>query len=237
MVERMARRFDGRLLFGLVLLTLGVLFTLDNLNVLESEGILQWWPAIFLLVGLCKLFGIGTSRHLVWGVVFSVVGFFLLGDSLGQWDFDIWNFWPVILIFVGGSLLARGFSRRPVAVPGAPGGAAPDVDAELRSFAFMSGVTRKIMSSEFRGGELSAVMGGVELDLRQAKLNATGAAVIEVFVWWGGIDIRVPEGWSVANEGLAIMGAVEDSTKVPGDGKQTLIIRGLVMMGGVEIKN
>ena len=236
MVERMARRMDGRLLFGLVILTLGVLFTLDNLNILESEGILQWWPAIFLLVGLAKLFGIGTSRHLVWGAMFTVFGFLLLGDTLGSWDFEIWNFWPLVLIFVGGSLLARGFGRR-AGLPGAPGAPGADIDAELRSFAFMSGVTRRIQSPEFRGGELSAVMGGVELDLRQAKLNPTGAAVLEVFVWWGGIDIRVPEGWNVVNEGLAIMGAVEDTTKAHGDGKQALIIRGLVVMGGVDIKN
>jgi len=234
MVER-ARRFDGRLLFGMVLLTLGVLFTLDNLNILDSEKIIRWWPAIFLLVGLAKLFGIGTSRHLVWGVMFSVFGFLLLGDALDQWDFQFWNFWPLILIFVGGSLLTRGLSRKR---PGVSADGTPDnLDSELRSFAFMSGVTRKIMASEFRGGELSAVMGGVELDLRGAHLGPGGVAVLEVFVWWGGIDMRVPEGWRVSNEGIAIMGGVEDSTKIPPDGKNTLVIRGLVVMGGVDIKN
>ena len=234
MVERTGTRMDGRLLFGLVLLTLGVLFTLDNLNLMESEHIIQWWPAILLVVGLCKLLGIGTSRHLVWGTMFTVFGGLMLGDALGQWDFEFWNFWPLLLIFVGGSLLLRGLSRKP---PGE--GAGPHIDAgnDLRSFAFMSGVTRKITATEFRGGELSAVMGGVELDLRNARLGPTGVAMVEVFVWWGGIDIQVPEGWTVANEGLAIMGAVEDSTKVPGDGKQVLVIRGLVVMGGVEIKN
>ena len=233
MVER-SRHWDGKLLFGMVLLTLGVLYTLDNLNILETDKIIRWWPAIFVAIGLCKLLGLGTTRHLVWGGMFTVFGTLLLGDKLGQWDFEFWNFWPLVLIFVGASLLTRGLSRNRLNPDGSP--VAIDPGNELRSFAFMSGVTRRITASEFRGGELSAVMGGVELDLRGAQL-AGGAAVIEVFVWWGGIDIRVPEGWTVANEGLAIMGAVEDSTKVPGDGKQTLVIRGLVVMGGVEIKN
>lgn len=235
MVERTSSRWDGRLLFGLVLLTMGVLFTLDNLNVMETEHIIRWWPAVFVVVGLCKLIGIGTTRHLVWGGMFTVFGSLLLGDKLGQWDFEFWNFWPLVLIFVGASLLTRGLSRTRMAADGT-GVETLDPGNEIRSFAFMSGVTRKITASEFRGGELSAVMGGVELDLRGAHL-AGGAAVFEVFVWWGGIDIKVPEGWTVANEGLAIMGAVEDSTKVPGDGKQTLVIKGLVVMGGVEIKN
>lgn len=233
MAER-AVRWDGRLLFGLVLLTVGVLITLDNLDLMETGYILRWWPSLLILIGLGKLTGIGTSRHLVWGTMFTLFGGLWLGDALGRWDFEFWNFWPLVMIFVGGSLLSRGLRGAKVAGPGEPAG--PDPGAELRSFALMSGVTRKIVSQEFRGGELSAMMGGVEIDLRGAKL-AGGSAVIEVFVWWGGIDMRVPEGWTVANEGLAVMGAIEDSTKVAGDGHNTLIIRGLVVMGGVEIKN
>lgn len=235
MAETRAVRFDGRLLFGLVLLTVGVLITLDNLDLMETGYILQWWPAILVVIGLAKLLGLGTTRHLVWGTAFTVFGVLMLGDALERWDFEFWNFWPLVMIFVGASLLSRGFRARP-GTPGAPGEYVPDPGAELRSFALMSGVTRKIVSQEFRGGELSAVMGGVEIDLRGAKL-AGGTAMIEVFVWWGGIDLKVPEGWAVANEGLAVMGAIEDTTKAEPDGRNTLIIRGLVVMGGVEIKN
>ena len=47
----------------------------------------------------------------------------------------------------------------------------------------------------FRGADLIAVMGGCEIDLRQAAIN--GEAVIDVFCMWGGIEIRVPEDWTV----------------------------------------
>lgn len=233
-----APRFDGRMLFGIVLLALGVLFTLDNLNLYETDAIVRWWPVVIVLVGVAKLFGIGTTRHVFWGGLFTVFGTLMLGDSLDQWDFEFWNFWPLFMIFVGAMLLMRGFGRGPLHRLGQSGTGAPGAagDAgDLRSWALMSGVTRRI-SGTFTGGELSAVMGGVEIDLRNAQL-ADGVALIEVFVWWGGIDVRVPEGWTVVNEGMAIMGAIEDTTKVPGDGRNRLIVRGLVVMGGVEVKN
>src|SRR5512134_3892756 len=99
--------FNGRLLFGLILLALGVLFTLDNLDVLESEYILRWWPLIILVIGIAKLFGIGTIRNLVWGGVFTVFGAIWLGDSLDVLNFDVWDLWPVFLIALGGSMLMR----------------------------------------------------------------------------------------------------------------------------------
>lgn len=232
---RVPARWDGRLLFGLVLLTFGVLLTLDQLDLMESGHILQWWPVILIAVGVVKLLGLGTTRHVVWGTMFTVFGVLFLGDTLDRWNFEFWNFWPLVMIFIGASLLMKGLRR---GAPGAPAPGEPVVDtgAEFRSFALMSGVTRRITSSAFRGAELSAVMGGVEIDFRNASLQG-GVAVIEVFVWWGGIDIKVPEGWGVANEGLAVMGAIEDSTKSTPDGRNTLVVRGLVVMGGVDIKN
>ena len=88
----------------------------------------------------------------------------------------------------------------------------------------------------FRGGDLNAFMGGVELDLRQAAI-AEPPAVIDVFAMWGGIEIRVPERWSVDPRVTAILGGFEDKTRSPDDSTERLVVRGLVLMGGIEIKN
>jgi hypothetical protein len=62
--------------------------------------------------------------------------------------------------------------------------------------------------------------------------------VIDVFAMWGGIDIRIPEDWTLINRVTAVMGAVEDTTRPPQATTQhRLTLRGFVMMGGVEIKN
>jgi hypothetical protein len=80
-------------------------------------------------------------------------------------------------------------------------------------------------------------MGGHDLDLRPARI-ASGPAVIDLFVWWGGVDIRVPQDWKVSCEALPIMAGIEDQTRPPaGEAKGHLILKGLVVMGGVEVKN
>jgi hypothetical protein len=114
---------------------------------------------------------------------------------------------------------------------------ATDSTASVTSVAIMSGIQRSTNAAAFRGGELTAVMGGVELDLRQAGL-AGGEAVIDVFAFWGGIELRVPEGWTVVGKVVPLMGGYEDKTRPPKhDSSQRLIVRGMVIMGGIEVSN
>jgi len=106
----------------------------------------------------------------------------------------------------------------------------------LSAMAILSGVNRGNNWPAFRGGDLTAVMGGCEIDLRQAAIN--GDATIDVFAVWGGIEIRVPENWTVAFHVTPILGGVEDKTRPSlGSTAHRLTIRGVVVMGAVEVKN
>jgi hypothetical protein len=79
-------------------------------------------------------------------------------------------------------------------------------------------------------------MGGVELDLRGAR-PASDTMILDVLVWWGGIELKVPPDWRVTSEVVPIMAGIEDKTKVQLDAKTHLIVRGLVVMGGIEVAN
>jgi hypothetical protein len=80
------------------------------------------------------------------------------------------------------------------------------------------------------------VMGGVHLDLRRASLR--GRAVLDTFAMWGGVELVVPEGWAVELQGTPILGGFEDKTRPPlDDNAPRLVVRGVAVMGGVEIKN
>lgn len=221
---------SGRLVFGLALLTVGTLWLLDNFGVVESGRILEWWPVLLVAFGVAKMFGIGTPPRFVHGAFFAGFGLLLLVDELGFDRFDVWDLWPLALIGVGASILFRSLRGSVAAqVPG-------DDNAYLRSTAFWSGTNRRSVSRAFRGGELTAIMGGIEIDLNGAEAEH-GRAVVDVLVWWGGIDIRIPEGWRVVNEATVIMGGVEDKTKPSPEGAGTLVLKGLVVMGGVEVKS
>jgi predicted membrane protein len=114
---------------------------------------------------------------------------------------------------------------------------AVDANASISAMAVLGAVTRGNNSTAFRGGELTAVLGGCEIDLRHAAIN--GEAVIEIFALWGGIDIRVPEDWTVVSAVVPVLGGVEDKTRPPQEGasRHRLVLRGFVVMAGVEIKN
>ena len=90
-------------------------------------------------------------------------------------------------------------------------------------------------SPTFRGGALTAVMGGVDLDLSGARLAPEGA-VLDIFALWGGIEVKVPEGWQIDLRVFPLMGGVEDRTR-PGDGTDAprLTIRGVFLMAGGEV--
>jgi predicted membrane protein len=129
---------------------------------------------------------------------------------------------------------------------GAPGGGAPfssaganpDASQHATIFSVLSSSRRRWGPSIFRSAEATCMMGGGEIDLRDAQLGPDGTAYIDVFVLMGGLNIFVPPGWTVICHVMPIMGGVMDKTRtIPSATTQQLILRGTAMMGGVEISN
>jgi predicted membrane protein len=225
------RSIAPQFVMGIVIIVVGVLFTLDNLGFIEAEAYLRYWPVILIAVGLMKLWAGGRGASFP-GLLFAFVGVWLLLQSMAIVTISLWSLWPVLLILAGGSMIWRGVygpaCQRRVADA--------DGHSTISALAVLGGVNRGNNSRTFRGGDLTAVMGGCQIDLRNAAIE--GDAVIDVFAMWGGIEIRVPEEWSVSGRVTPILGGYEDKTRPPRDATaQRLIVRGMVIMGGVEIKN
>jgi len=227
-------RFTPQLVLGLIIVTIGLLFTLDNLDVLNAREYLRYWPALLIIFGLSKLTYSHSSGKL-FGVILIIGGSLLLLDRLYVIDFNWSDFWPLIFIVIGGSMLWNTMMRR--STPVSTVNSSTETDSMISHIAVMGGIERVNNSTDFRGGELTAIMGGVEVDLRQASIK-NGEAVIEIFAVWGGTSIKVPQDWSVTVQVTPIMGGVEDKTLPPkGDTSKRLILKGTVIMGGAEISN
>jgi hypothetical protein len=177
------------------------------------------------------LTGIGFRRHVAGGLLVTAFSGWFLLRTLGVISMSPGGLWPLVLVAIGGWIVVAAV-RGPASTATREEGA-----ATVNAFALWSGSTRKVVSEDFRGGEVTAIMGGHEIDLRRAGM-ASGTAVIDLFVWWGGVEIRVPENWKVTNEALALLGGVEDATRAPeGEVRGHLVLKGPVIMGGVEVKN
>jgi hypothetical protein len=231
-VKRHGREWvTGRLVVGLVIVAIGAAFLLDELRIADASRVLRWWPVLTLVYGLMMLAGFCCRRHVAGGLLVSFFSGWLLLERLDVVHRSPWEFWPLVIVVLGASMVIAAL-RGPASAARLEEGA-----STLRAFALWSGSGRKVVSEDFRGGEITAIMGGHDIDLRPAKI-AGGTAVIDVFVWWGGVDIRVPQDWKVTNGALALLGGVDDKTRAPeGEAKGHLVIRGLIVMGGVELRN
>jgi len=107
----------------------------------------------------------------------------------------------------------------------------------VRSFALLSGCELRPVSRPFRGADLNAVMGGIKLDLSSARMEGD-VAIVEVFAFWGGLEIFVPSDWTVSSEVTTLLaGFIDKRRPTSVVSTKTLIIKGMVVMSGVEIKN
>lgn len=230
MEPRTGFRITGQLILGLVIAVVGVLFTLDNLHILRARDYLQFWPLALIAVGLVHVSQAKSAAGTVGGGIWILVGTLLLGNRLGFFHTNIWSFWPLLLVLVGARIVWQTMGTNRVVEQG-------DAGATVSGIAVMGGFERRITSHEFRGGELTAFMGGGKLDLRDA-IPAGGQAVVNVFAMMGGFEIVVPETWQVISEVTPFMGGIEDKSRTSTHpNAPCLIIRGFMMMGGLTLRN
>jgi hypothetical protein len=232
-----------RLALGLVMLAFGVLWTLDNLGLADASAILRWWPVLALTWGAMCALGVGCRRRPVLGGVWLVLGTVALLHNLHVVRLSLGDLFPLFLVGVGAATVARawrgsrggrGFGAGSTS---APPGAADVSSTRVNLFAFLNGVERRIVTQSFAGGEVSAVLGGMTADLRGAQL-AGGHAVLDVFAMWGGVELIVPAGWRVVGRVSPLLGAYVDSMPpVTDPDAPKLEVRGLAVMGGVEVRS
>lgn len=239
-----AKPSTGRIVWGLVLLALGVLWTLDNFGIADASQVLRWWPLVAIAWGAMCALGLGCRRRPVLGGVWMIVGVVALLHNLHVMRLSFEDLFPLFLIVVGASIVYRSFgvSRRWGASAGGGGaatsaGGTDSAASHVNLFAFLSGAEKKIVSPAFAGGEATAILGGLTVDLRGSQL-AGGRAVLDVFAMWGGIELILPAGWRVVGRVSPLLGAYVDAMPpVTDPAAPTLELRGLAVMGGVDVRS
>jgi predicted membrane protein len=230
-----------RLIIGLAIAMFGVVLVFDRLNLIVADEVLRWWPAVIVAIGALIF---AQARHTgggVNGVIIMIIGGWLLLNSVGILRVRFWEmFWPMVLIGIGSVLVMQAMRRQTRERLGS------DSDDTLNVFVVMGGMKRTSTSQRFRGGEVTTLMGGAQLDLRQATIPPGEEAAVDIFAVMGGCEIKVPPSWTVATPLVPIMGGIDDKRPdpLPGDAESLggqpaprLVLRGLLLMGGIEIKS
>jgi len=221
------------LAFGLIVI--GLAFLLDNLGIFNSHFLWDLWPLIFIIIGLSKMKR-GTQHDKFSGGIFLVLGaiFLLTNFNVLGWH-SIWQFWPLALILIGISILMR--HRENQNSPSERG--AVDANDKIDAVAIFGGTEKVVTTKNFKGGSISAIFGGCEIDFSQAEL-AEGDNTLDIFTMFGGTELNIPRDWNIVVNAIPIFGGFEDSRKnVDTENlSQTRIlhIKSLTLFGGLEIK-
>ncbi len=235
MRQRGIQSYGWGFAWGGVIVFIGVALLLDHLGVVSVQGLWRFWPMILVLAGIVNL--LDECRRM-WGAILLAVGILLQLGELNLVRVTWALLWPVAVIGMGlllmwGSIKARKGAEGRGDLPAGPG--------TLNEVAVFSGVEKRVAGKNFRGGRLVAIFGGIEIDLWQAEMEGD-EAVLHVDAMFGGVELRVPDSWIVSSQGQGIFGGYSDSThqRPPSDPSQpqkTLIVRGMALFGGVEIRN
>ena len=221
-------RGSTQVVIGLLVAAIGAVLLLSTLGVAVLGSLILWIPSLFILFGLWRLAANGFKRPSGPVLIILVAGFVqfaVLGVSFAI-------IWPAVLIAIGVAIILHQFGRRRSSHANQSGPDAGGVD----TFNLMGSVRRSASSSDYRSGEVTAIMGSTHLDMRDAVI-AEKPSTLEVTAVMSEVRLRVPSGWRVQLNTTTLLGETDDQRRRDEDHDTTpdLVIGGLVLMGSLKI--
>lgn len=239
---------QGRIWTGLFILLIGAVALLKSFNVPLPEWLFTWQ---MLLIALGLFIGLRHGfRRGGWFVPVLIGLAFMANDYFLAWDMRK-HIWPVLLILVGIILIIRPrnkrcrrhnewHERRRAHFRSYMTESTEKYSQEdyVDSTSIFGGSKKKIITKDFKGGDIVNVFGGTELDLSQADIQKK--AELEIAAVFGGASIIIPSNWIVKSEAVTIFGGIQDKRSLPTvqePSDKVLILKGTVIFGGIEIKS
>ena len=248
--------FSGKLLIALLFILSGIMLFARNIGWITGEqfDLVVAWHSLFIILGLFSMF----HRHFVGGVVLLLVGgYFLIGNMSWLPANSQAMLWPFALIIIGVVFFLKPSGKKRCMkdharrhrmwkeqMEGKMGHMNMQEQQQFESedgylhAENVFGAARHVVLDElFKGANIRISFGGTVLDLRHTQI-ATGETYIDVDCSCGGLEIYVPSDWKVAMKCNAFFGGCEDKRWQNGniDKERTLVIRGKLSFGGLEIK-
>jgi len=230
--ERFIAPRSGRAFAGLVLVFIGGVLLSRQLGLDVPEWAITWE---MLLIAMGVYFGARRSFQPGGWIFMVLVGtVFLLRDFYPE--ILIWNYvWPAAIILVGLWMILK---PRKMRRKWDGWKTEPDTsDNIIEVNSVFGGMRKKVLSKDFKGGEINSVFSGNDIDLSQADF--TGAASMELNIVFGGVKLIVPAHWQIKSEVDCVFGSVEDKRRdsTSAAENKTLVLKGSVVFGSIEIKS
>lgn len=252
---------SGKLVAGIIVIIIGFALLLDNIGI-DLPRWIFYWSNILIVIGL--IIGFKNNFQNRSGLFLIAFGAFFTLKKAFEEIFDVDKLaWPIVIIGVGLYLIFKpkgifkGFrNNRRNKWSGEP--TSNDTFANssqteeylnstaehktasvdyLDSVNVFAGSHHIVYSKNFKGGDLTAIFGGCDVNLTQADFD--GKVVINITAIFGGTKIIVPPGWQIKQEVTAIFGGFDDkrTMRTVEDLDKVVIIKGVALFGGVDIRS
>lgn len=223
----------NKILWGLVLVVVGVIFALNALSITNIDVFFDGWWTLFIIIP-CVV-GIFTSNEKTGNLIGALIGAVLLLAS--QNIIDLSKIWkaiiPVIIVIIGlkmifGDIFSVKKKKKMDIIK--------NEDTNASEFcATFSGQEVNFDNQIFKSTTLTAVFGGVECDLTGAVIESD--ALVNVTAIFGGVDITVPDNVNIKITSNSIFGGVSNKAKRKFiEGRPTIYINASCIFGGADIK-
>lgn len=241
----------GKIAGGLMIIFFGVLYLLKTMQVAIPDYLLSW-PVILIGIGIVVL--IKHKFRKFHGYLMIIIGKLFL---LASWYPDVINkqmIWPIIIILIGIAFLFsprkrhhhfrhhnRRFTRENCKQMHEMRGSGMNMSADdfIDSVSFFGGITKTVVSKQFRGADIVSIFGGTEINLTQADFN--NRIVFDITNLFGGTTLTIPNNWQVVSEVATVFGGFEDKRPEyipqPNEEAKILVLRGTCMFGGIELNS
>lgn len=233
-MEENINKIDKRVALGSILIVLGGLFFLNSLNIFDFSltRIIFSWPFFFIVIGMYLT--LNTTRKTMGGILAGLGFIFIIPRIFPSIYYDGSVVVAIFLIAIGSYIILN--QRKKIEDINELGQITND---RIDIVSIFGGGTRIVTSDNFKGGNITAVFGGSEIILKGSKL-AEGTNSIDILAIFGGTTLIVPNDWNIVLNVTSIFGGFSNkSVKDPNlvmDQNKTLIIKGLVVFGGGELK-
>lgn len=222
------------IIWGLVLVAVGVILGGNAMGWFNIDVFFDGWWTLFIIVP-CAIGFVAKPGERMGNLIGLTVGIFLLLGCLDVISFEtLWKLvLPIVIVLIGLTMIFRNLFARKFNEVTAKLNEKINKDDEIG--AVFAGQDIKMNGEEFKGRNLSAVFGGVKLDLRKAVIKED--AVINATAIFGGVEIFVPDDVIVVTKSNSFFGGVSNKTNnEPKKGAHTIYVNGTGLFGGVEIK-
>ena len=101
-----------QIMWGLVLIAVGVIFLLDRADLLDASTIWHYWPLLLVVAGINQTIGYPSAREFKSGLWTIFVGLWLFAAHEQLFGLTYANSWPLFLLMAGLQLVLAPFVNR-----------------------------------------------------------------------------------------------------------------------------